>query len=492
MNINALCTQLNEYLVESEDQYWQNWVGLKDDIDLPAITGKYPLVFDMASIDAIRTALQKTDHPEQKYRLRSILGQLTLSYMEYVGADIQQEILKKEAVTAVTWKNESIPVRSFQVKIMQEPDRMRRREMIALRQDAVDRSINPLRIRMMERIFSAIRVMGYNDYIALCSETQNRDFRTFAAEMESFLTTTEEPYRHALDHYLARITGTGLTDESHSADLTAVMKFPQFDPAFPPNRLLDVLHRTIGGMGFSLDRVHLDLEDRPSKKPRACVSAVNPPDDVRLTIYPIGGIEDYSGLLHEAGHAIHFIHEKPDLDFIYKFWGDRGFTEGTAYLFQNITLNPDWLRSMMNLASVDELIHYSAFMGILRFRRLIGQFLYQLDLFSTDNPSSIRERYQHHFERAHQVAFETCDYLTFDLEFYSAGYLRARMFELQMREYFERMYGSTWWRDPSCGDYLKTLFRNGRKNRADDVVIQFGYSGLDAEYYQKRHMLLMT
>jgi len=487
MNLESICTQLNAYLVESEDLYWQNWVGLKSDIQIAALNARYPDLFSLNAIDLVRTRLNREDNPEECHRLRAILGQLTLSSMENVAADLQQDILKKEAETSVQWNSETIPIRTFQVRIMQEPDPEKRREMIRLRKDAIDAHIHPLRCRMMEKMFQVVRDMGYDNYIALCEETQDRDFRAFAEDMNRFMDTTEAVYRKYLDRFLSRTTGSGLTDKSHSADLTSVMKCGLFDRDFPPEQLLPVLHQTVESMGFSMDPVHLDLEDRPHKKPRPCVSAVNPPDDVRLTIYPLGGFEDYSGLLHEAGHAIHFVHETRDLDFIFKFWGDRGFTEGTAYLFQNITMNPVWLREIIGISDPSELLEYNAFMGILRFRRLIGQFLYQLELFASDDPAAMSDRYVYHFERAHQVKFEATDYLSFDMEFYSAGYVRARMFELQLREYLENEFGPDWWRRKSCGDFLVTLFRNGRKNRADDVVKHLGYIGLSPAIYRDRY-----
>jgi len=488
MNLQSICDRLNEYLIESENLHWRNWVGLQDDVNFEVLNKKTGDLFSLETIDFIRNKLKLSETESESHRLRSILGQLTLSFMENVGIDIQQEVLRKEAATCVVWKNESIPLRSFQVKILNESDRFMRREMASLRETVINKEINPLRVRLMARMFTAVKEMGYKDYVELCEETQGRDFRSFAKKMEIFLDQTESIYRENLNNYLLMTTGTELNKDSHSSDLTAVMKCNLFDADFPPDKLLPVLKETVEGLGFSLDKIHLDLEDRPNKKPRPCVSAVNPPDDVRLTIYPVGGFEDYSGLLHETGHALHFVNEKPDLDFIFKFWGDRGFTEGMAYLFQNITMNEAWLKKIVKLKTVAPLIKYNSFMGILRFRRLIGQFLYLMEFFTSDNPATLQNRYSHHFQRAHLVQFDSCDYMTFDMELYTAGYLRARMFELQLRENIVKQFGEMWWQKPAAGNFLVDLFQDGRKNRADDVVVQLGYNGLDPQYYKKQYI----
>lgn len=491
MNLETACSRLNRFVVESEDLYWRNWVGLEDEIDIAGLYERYRDAFAPETIQHVRKSLKAADQQAERHRLRAVLGQMTLAYLEYKTAGLQQEILKKEAQTTVDWKGEQIPVRSFRVRILNEKQRDIRREMLAAREKAEDEHINPLRLELVAGMKEAVTGLGYRDYIELCQETQDRDFYGFAAGMRSFLSETEPVYRRYLDRYLQQFTGTSLNQHSHSADIAAIMRCSLYDRFFPPETLLEVTRRTVGAMGFTLDKIHLDFENRPKKKPRPCVSAVNPPEDVRLTIYPVGGFEDYSGLLHEVGHAIHFVHERPDLDFIFKFWGDRGFTEGIAYLFQNITMNPVWLQQQMAMADAEELIRYNAFMGILRFRRLIGQFLYQLDLFSSPDLSALKQSYARYAGDAHQVVFDASDYLNFDMELYSAGYLRARMFECQLRSYLVRTFGEDWWRNKTAGDHLVTMFRDGRRSRAEDAVKNIGYACLSPAIYRERYEELL-
>ncbi len=493
MNLEMICDQLNRFVIEMEDLYWRNWVGLQDEIDISGVYSKYPELFTLETIDTVRHALVTADDPEIKTFYRAVLGQITLSYMEFVSAEYQQEILKKEAQAEVTWRGEKVPFRAFRVRIFNEHDRSIRREMMSLRGEVENRVINPFRIQLVERMRKAVEDMGYRHYGELCEETQNRKFDAFAQEMEAFLDETEPLYRKYLDVYLQKFSGISLSKEAHSSDISAIMRCSLYDDDFPQKNLMSVLKKTIGGMGFALDKIHLDLESRPSKTMRPCVCAVNPPGDVRLTLSPVGGFEDYSSLLHEMGHALHFTHEREDLEFIYKFWGDRGFTEGTAYLFQNIAMNRLWLKELIGMKEPEDLIRYSAFMAILRFRRLIGSFLYQMELFTTKDLSSIRDRYKYHVERAHQVSFDTDDYLTFDMELYSAGYLRARMFEIQLRESMVEVFGEGWWKTEEAGNYLRTIFRDGRKSRADDVIRNLGYSCLSSMFYRDRYTeLLLT
>ncbi len=483
MGLSEIRESLNSFLIESEDLYWQNWIGVKDDIDIDALYRRYRHAFDRSAIETVRTHLKNETDPEHIHRLRALLGQQMLSYLEMETADINRKILNKESKTTVKWGDGEIPVRTLGVKIMNEQDREKRREMVHLRDEAVRKEIDPLRAEMVNGLFNAVHQLGYANYVELCSMTQNRDFVGFADEIKTFLNDSEEIYLRSLAYYLESETGYPLDDETTMADLSAVMRCRSFDTFFPQENLLKIVEKSIEGLGFDFSGIRLDLEDRPKKKPRACVSAVNPPSDVRLTVYPIGGYEDYAGLLHEMGHAVHFVRERPDLDFEFKFWGDRGFTEGTAYLFQNMTLNPEWLREMAGMSDQSAFLSFNAFLSLLRFRRLAGSFLYQMDLFLSNSLENMEELYLHHHEQAHGVRFSPSGYLSFDMELYTAGYLRARLFELPLRHYCLREFGNDWWRNGKAGDFLVQLYREGRKLRADDVVKTLGYTHLDPSMY---------
>jgi hypothetical protein len=492
MNIDTIRGQLNAYLIESEDAYWKNWVGLLDDIDMESLYRKYNSIFTMQALHAVKSTLQKHLDPEKIKQSKALLGQLILGYIEYASRNFQKEILKREAAVTVKWENADIPLRSLSVRILNETSRQKRKEMILQKEEAVEKELNPLRIQWVEKLFETVHEIGYPNYVALCEDTQNRDFSGFRKSMEQFLIDSEPVFLKYLDFYLRQEAGAPLDDHADEADLQAVFRCKRFDSFFPQSGLVDTVTSTLSGMGFELSRIHLDLEDRPKKKPRACVSAVNPPDDVRLTIYPAGGYDDYAGFLHEAGHAVHFSHEFPDLEFEYKFWGDRGFTEGTAYLFQHITMNTHWLTHKIGMSDPEAFIRFNAFMNILRFRRLIAQVLFQMDLFQTESVSGMKDVYRSHMETAHGVRYDASGYLNFDLELYSAGYLRARMFELQLRRALITQFGESWWNQPAAGSFLVPFYRNGRKSRADDTVLELGYEKLDPQLYletQKRILI---
>src|SRR4029450_10594232 len=78
---------------------------------------------------------------------------------------------------------------------------------------------------------------------------------------------------------------------------------------YTKERSVPVSLETLSRLGFDLaaeEHIRLDLDDRPQKNPRACVIASDPPNVVHLITRAQGGLHDYQGLLHEAGHALHY------------------------------------------------------------------------------------------------------------------------------------------------------------------------------------------
>ena len=90
-----------------------------------------------------------------------------------------------------------------------------------------------------------------------------------------------------------------------------MMRAPSGTRAFPGDKMLPALEATLADLGVDLHaqaNVHLDVEQRENKSPRAFCSPIEVPGKVMLVIQPIGGPDDWSALFHEAGHTEHFAH----------------------------------------------------------------------------------------------------------------------------------------------------------------------------------------
>ncbi|TLZ50756.1 MAG: hypothetical protein E6K18_06620 [Methanobacteriota archaeon] len=166
----------------------------------------------------------------------------------------------------------------------------------------------------------------------------------------TFLAQTEAVYVDTMDRMLKPMGLTVETAEAH--DINYLFRGKDFDSYFHKEEAVPVLRRTLKGLGFDLGRqtnIRLDVAERPSKSPRAFCSALAVPDDIILVLMPHGGHDDFSTILHEAGHAEHFGNTAKKLPFEYRYLGDNSVTEGWAFVLEYITLDPAWLRAHVGL-----------------------------------------------------------------------------------------------------------------------------------------------
>jgi len=490
-NLKKFREDAYQFIKKIEDIYYRNWIGVLETIEIGSVFKEYKHLFTKEAIKFLKK--QKGNNDEETQQLRHLLGCFLGYHMEYKTTELRQEILNTESNSFIKFYGEKIFYRSIMPRVLTDKNRQTRLELFRRRRGIQLRKLNPLKRQLVETYLKMPKTLGYSDYISLCEKVQGHDLHQFAEEMEEVLDESEDLYIENLQYFLQKDLGIK-RENANITDVFYIRRITQYNDYFPKDKMLYILKKTLGGMGFDLDKqqnITFDTELRPSKIPRACVSAIDPPGDVRLTVYPSGGYQDYNDIFHETGHAEHFAHDRKDLEMEYKYWGDRGFTEGTAYLFQNLTTNPDWLSSMIGMRNKKEFLKRTAFNNLLALRRLISSFLYELKLFSRDSLAALPTIYARIMGRGHGVQYPGVSYLDMDTEFYSAGYVRARIFEVQLRKYLENKFGKLWWKNNNTGDFLRSLYQNGRKTNAIDVLKSIGYEKIDPSHYLadiKKHL----
>ena len=63
--------------------------------------------------------------------------------------------------------------------------------------------------------------------------------------------------------------------------------------------------------------------------------------------------------------------------------------------------------------------------------------------------------------------------------FYAAQYLRAWIFDAQMRAALREEHGDTWWSTEGAGRFLKQQWSTGQKYTVEELLTGVGYAGLD-------------
>jgi hypothetical protein len=418
----------------------------------------------------------------EKYR-RFLLDFLGGNYLRSVAAPQTEAVALAEAATTIPWRGQELSYRSVPIAWGNEADPDLRHELYALWREACA-ALNPRRAERLSLMLERVEELDVGDYVQTWDELRGLQLERLTVQMRELLASTEDLYRDSLRDRLGGLE-LGL-DTAERSDLSYLFRGTELDDGFPRRELVPTLVKTLRGLGFDLEdqrHITLDLTPRPTKSPRAFCAPISIPDDVRLVLRPHGGHQDYSTLLHEAGHAEHFGNVDPALPFGYQRLGDSSVTEGYAFLLQYLIVDPLWLRRYLDLGESDELRQFVLFQKLFMLRRYAAKLLYEHELHRAPEPSSMAETYAELLSSHLLVHYYPDEYLAdVDDAFYSAQYLRAWIFEAQVRLFLRREYDEEWFRSQRAGRFIRDeLWRQGQKYTAEELLGFMGYAGLDPE-----------
>jgi len=222
-------------------------------------------------------------------------------------------------------------------------------------------------------------------------------------------------------------------------------------------------------------RIHLDDEPRPTKTTRAFVATPRIPDEVILVVRPAGGPDDYSAFLHELGHALHYAHIDAGLPVEYRRLGDPSVSEAFAFLLDGLLRERGWLRRFVGVTRPGDLLRFTAFHKLYFLRRYAAKLAYELLLHTEGATPRCADAYRELLAAATMVDWPRELYLAdVDPFFYAARYLRAWIFEAQLRDLLRERYDEEWYRNDRTGPFLLTLWREGQRQRIEDLSSELG------------------
>jgi hypothetical protein len=247
--------------------------------------------------------------------------------------------------------------------------------------------------------------------------------------------------------------------------------------------MVPALEWTLAGLGIDLraqENVHLDIEPRPSKSPRAFCAPIEVPGRVMLVIQPMGGPDDWHAFFHEAGHTEHFAHVSPDLPVEFRRLGDNSVTEGWAMLVEHLVDDPAWLSRRLDFARPEDFSAEAAVGLLYSVRRYAAKLLYELELHGDVEPESMRPRYVELLHEATKVEPTPADYLAdVDPGFYSTCYLRAWALHAQLESFLRGEFGRAWFTRREAGSLLAELWREGQRMTGAELLAEVAGAELD-------------
>jgi oligoendopeptidase F len=363
-------------------------------------------------------------------------------------------------------------------------DRDLRRRLEEASSELTDEHLNPIQLEAVEVVNAAVRELGAPNYRDLYAEKFGWRLEELGEQCRAILDSTKRLYEEQADRIFRERVGLSLS-EARRWDVGRLFRGMKWDEYFPPDRMIPALEWTLSGLGIDLKtqaNVHLDVEDRPTKDPRAFCAPIEVPDRVMLVIKPIGGPEDWRAFFHEAGHTEHFANTSADLPMEERRLGDNAVTEGWAALLEHLTDEPAWLAKMLDFASPAEFASEGA-VGLLYFvRRYAAKLLYELEFHAASDVTTMRPRYVELLGDALKIEPSSANYLSdIDAGYYVSAYLRSWAFEAQMRDHLRTRYGNEWFTSAKAGAELRELWSEGQKFTAEDLLKDATGSGLELE-----------
>jgi hypothetical protein len=468
--------------------YWRNWV-FGEEVDIAATYRGREWLFSpetLASVEDARAAATGDEQRALHYFKLFLVGERVAMAV----AETVDRISALQADATVTIEGAEVRWRDLEARLANEPDYVKRGAIAAAELPVLAR-LNPLFEQKESRTRALVADAGYGSYLDLAAELRMAKPAALVEWSMSFLAETRDAYLAAMEDAVQRELGIPL-ERMRRADVPRLFRGARVDARFPAEGALAAARATLRGLGIDLDaqkNIQIHKDALPRKNPRSVALALEVPGDVRLSVKPAGGVEDWRALLHELGHAEHFAHTaRPEFEF--QQLGNSTVTEAYAFLLEGLLEEPEWVRAHTGLAGAElqQFIRSEAAKKLYRVRRYAGRLGFEASW--RTGGENAKDLYRTTLSYAYGFALSEADaerhLLDVDDFLLSADYFRAWFLAAQIAEALGQEHGAEWWRAPAAGAELQALWREGTRLTPDEAAQALGAPALDPAALARR------
>jgi hypothetical protein len=476
MDLGLLRVDVEDFAEALNREEYLTRAGLKKESRAAAIRERFALLGSREAFALARERSLAAGEGDEGRRLRYLaefLGTACVEFRVRAGSD---RLATTEASQAVRVDGVEIPLRSIEGRIKNEADRPRRGALESARLGAIA-ELNGLRQEILALSHEEARRLGFADYTSLCSVLSGIDLANLRSRTQPILPRTCDMYQDAVSWYLTRWVEISLREASRH-DLVRLFRACPLDNLFQPGGLREAAEAPCRRMKIDPragGRIRVDDEPRPNKTPRAFVATPRIPEEVILVVRPGGGPDDYAAYLHELGHALHFANTDAGLPMEYRRLGDASVTEAWAFLLDGLLRERGWLKRFAGIGQPREALRFTALHKLWFLRRYAAKLEYELFLHAEGPGRRSREAYRDLLSDATQVDWPADLFLNdVDPFFYAARYLRAWIFEAQLRDLLRERFDEEWYRNDRTGPFLLALWRQGQRHTLEELAADLG------------------
>lgn len=464
-------------------------VGEKDVSEQAAIVARYADLFTDGQLEALREAEEGEGTVDVRERLHRLRKRCETGIIGARLAPLQDALTNAELAAVVEFGGESIPLRTATARLGALTSYTEREELGRAAMD-VSASFNDQRLEIVRAAEELqVELSGEQDPVVRSEQEKGISLRQLATVLDDASSAASDAYRELRLRWLDRLLGLDRDPIPSSYQAPYLLRLSSLADVYAKERVADVCLATLADIGFDLGtqpNIRTDLEDRPKKAGRPSMIASDPPAVVHLITRPLGGLQDYRNLLHEAGHALHYGGCDPALPYVFRALSrDYGLTEIYSYIIQGIVREPRWHAKHFGLGAAEAAENAEAtwFLDAFMFRRYLAKLEFELDFwtrFPKDGGTS--QGYSERLAEMTDFTYRADRYLAdMDAGFYSADYLRAWIRSAQLRAYLREEIGEDWWCRTETGAFLRGLFREGTRPSNEDIAGRIGFDAFDVQ-----------
>jgi hypothetical protein len=367
----------------------------------------------------------------------------------------------------------------------QKRSNLQKRKMIEKESSSLCKFLMPFAIEVWESLLKLLKdEFGYEDYAQYCYDKKQVDYEICVSELQETLRETDTLYFEAMEAWAKKSLGVPLC-ELNRFDAIYLLGLGEFDHLFPDQIPLSNHLDFFDQWEIDVKKIPglaLDINHSPKKGAQAMSFALRIPDEIHVVMNPQGGWIDLETLFHEMGHALGHTFTSPDLSSWEKdFFTSNTLSETYSFLLQNMCFSPLFLERQLGLSSkeIEEISFYKALKDLSVFRRYVGKFLAEFEMFKK-NEMADGEIYARLLEECTGFSYRPETHL-FDLvpEFYALDYVISWMAEATMEKHLTQTLGHDWMFKSEAGKILKDWWWCGNQYELDEFFINKGIGPID-------------
>ena len=159
VDLDTYAAQAEEFVGAMDREYYRHFAGHKPEFEIQPIYARHAALFTRAVVDELRERLAAAAHGDEARRVRYLLE---LAVGGLLGNETKEEetaLAEREAALEIEVGGERMPYRQSAVEQGNEPDAGRRAEIERARLDVLERELNPLHRRALERSLTTCLVI---------------------------------------------------------------------------------------------------------------------------------------------------------------------------------------------------------------------------------------------------------------------------------------------------------------------------------------------